>query len=154
MVDPRSRGTWVGLSSRTTRPDAIRSLFEGLGYQLLDVITSMEEGSGTQASEVIAVGGAIRNKFWMQNKSDMLGVRVRVPEVDEATVLGAAILAGIGAGLYRDADDAFERIPRESGYYDPDENLTRFYHEMLPTYRELYTTVRSVNHRLFDKFFS
>jgi len=154
MVDPRSRGTWVGLSSRTTRTDTIRSLFEGLGYQLLDVITSMEEGSGTKASEVIAVGGAIRNKFWMQNKADMLGVRVRVPEVDEATVLGATILAGIGAGLYRDAEDAFERINPENVYYDPDENLTRFYRDMLPIYRELYASVRSVNHRLFDSFLS
>jgi xylulokinase len=154
MVDPRSLGTWVGLSSRTSRPDAIRSLFEGLGYQLLDVIATMEEGSGRKASEVIAVGGAIRNKFWMQNKADMLGVRVRVPDVDEATVLGAAILAGIGAGLFADAEDAFMRFKSESVYYDPDENLTRFYQEMLPTYRELYTSVRSVNHRLFDRFLS
>ena len=154
MADPRSLGTWVGLSSRTTRPDAIRSIFEGLGYQLLDVIATMEEGSGRKTSEVIAVGGAIRNKFWMQNKADMLGVRVRVPEVEEATVLGAAILAGIGAELFADAQDAFERIKPESVYYDPDEDLTPFYQEMLPTYRELYTSVRSVNHRLFDRFLS
>ena len=152
MVDPRSLGSWVGLSSRTTRPEAIRSLFEGLGYQLLDVIATMEEGSGRKTSEVIAVGGAIRNKFWMQNKADMLGIRVRVPDVEEATVLGAAILAGIGAGLFADAEDAFARIQRDSVSYDPDENLTRFYQEMFPTYRELYTSVRSVNHRLFDKF--
>ncbi|MCL2118670.1 MAG: FGGY family carbohydrate kinase [Planctomycetaceae bacterium] len=153
-VDPRSLGTWVGLSSRTTRADAIRSLFEGLGYQLLDVIATMEEGSGRKASEVIAVGGAIRNKFWMQNKADMLGVRVRVPDVDEATVLGAAILAGIGAGLFSDAEDAFVRFKHDSVYYDPDENLTRFYREMFPMYRELYASVRSVNHRLFDRFLS
>jgi len=114
----------------------------------------MEEGSGRKASEVIAVGGAIRNKFWMQNKADMLGVRVRVPDVEEATVLGAAILAGIGAGLFADAEDAFMRFKSESIYYDPDENLTRFYQEMLPTYRELYASVRSVNHRLFDRFLS
>ena len=153
-VDPRSLGTWVGLSTRTTRADAIRSLFEGLGYQLLDVIATMEAGSGRKTAEVIAVGGAIRNKFWMQNKADMLGVRVRVPEVEEATVLGAAILAGIGAGLFADAQDAFDRIKPESVYYEPDESLTRFYREMFPTYRDLYTSVRSVNHRLFDRFLS
>ena len=151
-VDPRSLGSWVGLSGRTSRADMIRSLFEGLGYQLLDVVATMEEGSGRKTSEVIAVGGAIRNTFWMQNKADMLGVRVLVPEVEEATVLGAAILAGIGAGLFADVEDAFERIKPESVYYDPDENLTRFYHELFPTYRELYTSVRSMNHRLFDRF--
>jgi sugar (pentulose or hexulose) kinase len=54
----------------------------------------------------VAVGGATRNVFWMQNKADVTGLPVEVPEVEEATPLGAAILAGIGVGLYRDEQDA------------------------------------------------
>jgi len=152
QVDPRSLGVFIGLNTRTTHAQMIRSIFEGLSYQLLDVITTMEEGTSDKASEIIAVGGAIRNKFWMQNKADMVGRTVRVPEVDEATVLGVAILAGIGAKLYQDAEDAFGHVAWESMTYHPDESLAKLYEEIFPVYRELYPTVAKVNHHLFDRF--
>ena len=60
----------------------------------------------------MAVGGATRNAFWMQNKADMLGRPLEVPAVTEASPLGAAILAGIGVGLYRDEQEAYApRLP-------------------------------------------
>ncbi|MDR3108902.1 MAG: hypothetical protein LBU65_04330 [Planctomycetaceae bacterium] len=152
QADPRSRGVFAGMSSRTTHAEMIRSVLEGLGYQIMDVIETMEQGTRTHGGEVIVVGGAIRNKFWMQNKADMLGRVVRVPEVEEATVLGAAILAGLGAGLYRDMETAFERVARESTVYQPDENLTKQYAAVFPIYRELYTAIAPINHALFDLF--
>ena len=60
----------------------------------------------------MAIGGAVNNAFWMQNKADVVGRPIEVPELDEAVPLGAAILAGIGVGLYRDEQDAFERVYR------------------------------------------
>ena len=151
QVDPRSLGVFTGLTPRTTHAEMIRSIFEGLSFQLLDMIRVMEEGTRRQGSEIIAVGGAVRNKFWMQNKADIVGRKVCVPNVEEATVLGAAILAGIGAGLYRNAEDAFDRIPRESVTYQPDEKLTEYYDGLFPIYRELYTATAPVNHKLFDR---
>jgi xylulokinase len=151
-VDPRSRGVFAGISTRTTHAEMIRSIFEGLGYQIMDVIAMMEQGTNHKGTEVVAVGGAIRNKFWMQNKADMLGRTVRVPEIDEATVLGVAILAGIGAGLYRDAEEAFEHVKRESLVYEPDETLTKQYAEVFPIYRQLYAATAPINHALFDQF--
>ena len=65
--------------------------------------------------KLVVVGGAIRNKFWMQNKADMVGLSIEVPEVEDATPLGAAMLAGIGVGLYRDEQDAFEHVYRPGG---------------------------------------
>ena len=55
-----------------------------------------------QARRIVAIGGAVNNAFWMQNKADVLGTPVEVPDLDEAVPLGAAVLAGIGVGLYRD----------------------------------------------------
>lgn len=154
VIDSRSQGAFIGLKSRTTQAEMVRSLFEGLGYQFMDVVATMEAGTGGKTSEIIAVGGATRNAFWMQNKADMLGVNVIVPDIDEATALGAAILAGIGAGSYRDAEDAFRRIDRPFFRYEPHEERTRFYRDMLPLYRETYHALRPVHHKLFDRFTS
>ncbi len=152
IVDPRSLGVFVGMCSRTKQADLLRAVFEGVNYQFLDSVRAMEEATGITASEFIAVGGAIRNTFWMQNKADMVGRPVRVPEVDEATVLGAAIVAGIGAGAYADADDAYRRVARESAVYQPREELTKLYDELFPIYRNLYTATAPINHALYEKF--
>ncbi len=151
-VDPRSRGAFVGLNVRTTQAEMIRSIFEGINYQLLDVITTMERGTGRKSSEIIAVGGSTQNGLWMQSKADMLGLPVTVPGVEEATVLGAAILAGIGAGLYRDAEDAFERIDCRNVRYVPDETHAMLYQAVFETYRELYHAVKPIHHKIFDRF--
>jgi len=62
-VDPASRGAFVGLRSLTTRGEMIRAIFEGLGYQFLDILGALEEGAGIRAERIVAVGGAVRNKF-------------------------------------------------------------------------------------------
>ena len=152
IVDPRSLGVFVGMCSRTKQADLLRAVFEGINYQFLDSVIAMEEATKMSATEFIAVGGAIRNTFWMQNKADMVGRPLRVPEVDEATVLGAAILAGIGAGAYQDADEAYQRVARESTVYQPREELTRLYAELFPIYRDLYKATAPINHALYDRF--
>jgi len=112
-------------------------------------VRTMEALTGNQATEFLGVGGAIRNTFWMQNKADMVGRPYSVPEVEEATVLGAAILAGIGAGAYRDEEDAFGRVCRSKIVYEPDLKLTAFYAERFEIYRELFRVVSPIHHRLF-----
>lgn len=149
LSDPLARGAFLGLNLQTTVQDLCRSVFEGLGYQLLDVVTAMEKGTETTIHEIIAVGGSTRNPFWMQNKADMLGVNVLVPEIDEATVLGAAMLAGIGSGRYQDVQDAFVRVQATGGsmkVYRPDEWKTAFYQKMFPKYQEAFAALRCWSH--------
>ncbi|MDR1959816.1 MAG: hypothetical protein LBQ54_12365 [Planctomycetaceae bacterium] len=153
QVDSLSRGTFIGLSTRTSHAEMILSIIEGLGFQLRNVLTTMEQGLGHKAAEIVAVGGATRNEFWMQNKADMTHLPVRVPEIEEATVLGAAVLAGIGAGLYSDAEDAFSRIHQgRQRTYLPNERLTGFYANLFPIFRDLYSSVAPLHRRLFDLF--
>jgi xylulokinase len=123
-------------------------VIEGLDFQFLDTVRMMEEVTGNRAVEFIGVGGAIRNTFWMQNKADMVGRPYCIPEVEEATVLGAAILAGIGAGAYRDEEDAFGRVCHSKIVYEPDLNLTAFYAERFEIYRELFRVITPIHHRL------
>jgi xylulokinase len=147
-VDPKALGAFVGLSGLTKQGDLVRAVIEGLDFQFLDTVRTMEELTGNQATEFLGVGGAIRNTFWMQNKADMVGRPYLIPEVEEATVLGAAILAGIGAGAYRDEEDAFSRVCRSKVVYEPDLKLTAFYAERFEIYRELFRAVSPIHHRL------
>lgn len=154
VVDARSLGAFVGLSNFVTKGDMLRAVIEGLDYQFLDIVHAMEEALGIKAERFVAVGGAVRNTFWMQNKADMVGRPIEVPDVEEATPLGAAILAGIGVGLYRDEQEAFERVYKPGKTYEPDPQLAARYAEWFRIYQQLYPTLKEVNHQLFDQFLS
>jgi xylulokinase len=145
VVDPHSRGSFVGLRSMTTRGDMVRAIIEGLDYQFLDMVNSFEAGLGTRAERIIAVGGAIRNDLWMQNKADVVGKPIEVPQVEEATPLGAAILAGIGTGVFKDEQDAYEKVCRPGRVYRPDPAMTRVYAEGFEVYRQLYPALSGIH---------
>jgi xylulokinase len=152
VIDARSRGAFVGLTGRTSASDMLRAVIEGLDYQFLHIVSTMEAEMGFTAERFIAVGGAVRNRFWMQNKADVAGRPVEAPDVEEATPLGAAILAGIGAGLYRDEQDAFEQIYRPGPVYEPDLGRAALYREAYALYSELYPALRTLNHRLHGRY--
>jgi xylulokinase len=128
----------------------VRAIIEGLDYQFLDIVQAMEGGLEKTFDRFVVVGGAVRNKFWMQNKADVVGRPVEVPGVMEATPLGAAILAGIGLGLYRDEEDAYARVFRPGTIFEPDPHDAARYAEWFEIYRELYPSLRPISHRLFD----
>ncbi len=150
IVDSRSRGAFAGLSGTTTRGDILRALIEGLDYQLADIIEQMRTRIGFDVEKVIAVGGAARNPFWMQNKADVIGRSIEVPEVEEATPLGAAMLAGIGVGLYRDEGDAYAHVRKAGTVYEPDPDRAAKYAQWFPIYRSLYPALRPVSHSISD----
>ena len=152
VVDARSLGAFVGLSSFVQGCDMLRAIIEGLDYQVLDILSAFKTGLGIHPERLVAVGGATRNTFWMQNKADITGLQIEVPEVEEATPLGAAILAGIGIGLYHNERDAFERVYRPGKTYLPDPHLVPGYTKWYQIYKQLYPALKSVNHQLYDEF--
>lgn len=152
VVDSRSLGAFAGMTNRATRGDLLRAIIEGLDYQFLDIVSAMEAALGNRFEKFVAVGGATRNRFWMQNKADVAGRIVEVPDVEEATPLGAAILAGIGVGVYRDEQDAFERVYRPGAVYKPDPELSARYARWFRIYRDLYPAMKTIHHRLFEEF--
>ncbi|HJW90993.1 MAG TPA: FGGY family carbohydrate kinase, partial [Anaerolineales bacterium] len=83
VVDPRSAGSFVGLTNSTTQQEMLRAVIEGLDYQFLDIVKTMESSMHLRAEKFVAVGGAVKNKFWMQNKADVVGRPVEVPQVEE-----------------------------------------------------------------------
>lgn len=152
VADPASLGAFVGLTPATSRGDLLRAMFEGLDYQLLDIVTTLEAQADFHAERFIAVGGAVRNTFWMQNKADVTGRPVEVPAIEEATPLGAAILAGIGVGVYQNEDDAYDHVCKPGVTYLPDAGRAAQYTEWFAVYKELYPALAGVNHHLHDRF--
>ncbi len=152
MVDARSLGAFVGLSSFAQRGDLLRAIVEGLDYQVLDIVTAFKSGLGISPDRLVVVGGATRNAFWMQNKADVTGLPIEVPDVEEATPLGAAILAGIGVGLYRDEREAFERVRKPGKTFVPDPALASLYAKCYGIYQQLYPALAPTSHQLYDQF--
>ena len=152
IVDARSLGAFVGLSNFAHSGDLLRAIVEGLDYQVLDIVSALKTGLGINPDRLVAVGGATRNQFWMQNKADVTGLPIEVPEVEEATPLGAAILAGIGIGLYRDEQDAFERVYKPGKTYEPDQALAPKYAEWYQIYKQLYPALAPLSHQLYEQF--
>jgi glycerol kinase len=102
--DPYARGTIVGLTRGATRAHLARATLEAIAYQTGDAVDAQNTALGVPLKELRADGGATANGWLMQFQADLLGVPVVVPEVSETTVLGAAYLAGVTAGLWTEAD--------------------------------------------------
>jgi glycerol kinase len=99
--DPHARGTIVGLTRGTTRAHVARAALEGIALQVMDVLKAMEGDSGITLKELRVDGGASANNLLMQLQADLLGVPVVRPKVSETTALGAAYLAGLAVGYWK-----------------------------------------------------
>ncbi len=102
--DPYARGTLVGLTRGTTRAHVVRAAVEAMAYQTCDVVEAMEADTGTKLKELRVDGGAAVMDVLCQLQADLLGIPVRRPRQTETTALGAAFLAGLGAGVWSDSD--------------------------------------------------
>jgi glycerol kinase len=100
--DSNVRGAVFGITRGTSKEHFIRATLESLAYQTLDVLNAMKEDSGITLKKLRVGGGAAKNNFLMQFQSDMLGVAVDRPVINETTALGAAYLAGLAVGFWQD----------------------------------------------------
>ena len=114
--DASARGTILGLTRASTRAHIVRAALEAIAYQSRDVLDVMAEATGRRPKVLRVDGGAVRNDFLMQFQADILGLRVERPTMPETTALGAAGLAGIEAGLWRDPEDFISRRKVEQAF--------------------------------------
>jgi glycerol kinase len=101
---PDARGSITGLTRGTTRAHVARATLEGIALQNVDILRAMERDSGRALTLLKVDGGAAANNLLMQFQSDVLGVEIVRPALVETTALGAAFLAGLGTGVWRDQD--------------------------------------------------
>jgi glycerol kinase len=103
--DPYARGTITGITRGTTAAHIARATLESIAFQVTDLVRAMEDDSGISLSELRVDGGATANNLLMQFQADLLGMPVVRPLVSETTALGAAYLAGLAVGFWRDTKE-------------------------------------------------
>jgi xylulokinase len=130
-----ARGAFVGLSGTSGRAEMTRALFEGLSYQTRHALDALISGIGATPRRVVLMGGGAKNDFWVQNKADILGREIEVVTDPDVTPRGAAMIAGVGIGLFRDFRHAADRFARPTTKMMPNLELTEFYRNL---YDDLY----------------
>jgi len=143
--DAKSRGAFLGLRLFHTRNDFLRSIAEGIILEQRNNI-EYQEAEGIRISELRATGGGAANEFWLQLRADILGKKVVVPEVTEATAFGAALLAGIGVKVYRSFDEAQREACRVKRIFSPRRDAQRKYNVFYQLHRKIYPSLIKIFH--------
>jgi L-fuculokinase len=125
-----SLGAVTGLCTTTDRSHIARAAWEALCFQLRRQLDAIEKETGVSARKFRVIGGGQKNSFWNRMKADVTGRTVEVARFEEATILGAAIAAGIGAGIYHSVTEALEAIPFPVEEVDPDPRLRNVYDDL------------------------
>ncbi|HLH67787.1 MAG TPA: xylulokinase [Candidatus Dormibacteraeota bacterium] len=146
-LDPLARGQFFGLTSRHTFAHLTRAVMEGVLLGLRDVLQAMRS-LGLAPTEVRATGGGARNPLWLRLAADVLGLPVSRPLVEEGAAYGAALLAGVAAGVYRDLTEACARVALRPEVVEPDPARVAAYEQLHQLYRELYPATAGIAHRL------
>ncbi|MBQ9827434.1 MAG: glycerol kinase GlpK [Lachnospiraceae bacterium] len=107
--DPYARGTIIGVTRGTTKAHLCRAAIEAMAYQIVETFEEMSKFAGVPVTALRADGGGAQNDFLMQFQADILGVPVERPMITETTCLGAAYLAGVKVGFWKDMDEVAEK---------------------------------------------
>ncbi len=147
--DPQARGAIVGFTSAHTRLDMYRALLEGVALEQTLVTAMIEERAGVAVREFIAIGGGAASDLWLRIVADTSGKVVRRSQTVEASSLGAAVCAAVGANLYSSMSQAAEAMSGAICWEAvPDPANTAVYRELMESYRELYPRLRESFRRL------
>lgn len=143
--DCNARGVFIGMSTGTTKGDMFRAVLEGVAFSVLDNLMLFGQ-FGAKISEIVLTGGLAKSALWLQIISDVTGCPISLPEETEGAAFGSALIAGVGAGLFADFEEAVERMVkiRRHAFVPHTEN-----HEI---YRELFSVYKSLYPKLKDTF--
>ena len=147
QAPPSFLGFDVENPARTGRAAAIRAVEEQAAFATRGHLRIIEDLTGRPFDEITFTGGAAKGSLWPQIVADVLGLPVRIPQVKESTALGAAMLAGIGAGVYANLDEVAERIVRIERTVEPNEAVRSVYDTSFEQWRAVYPRVLELSER-------
>lgn len=146
-LDPFAKGAFVGITSRHEKNHFVRSLMEGVTYSLLDSLELMKELS-IDIAHVHASGGGARSRIWRQMMADIFNCEIRTVEANEGPAFGAALLAGVGTGVYNSVEEACEATIRTADTLLPTAAHVPVYQAYYSVYRKLYGDLKESAHQL------
>jgi xylulokinase len=144
--NPAAKGAWVGLKLSNKRADLVRAVLEGVAFNLEIILSILRKQ--LNISELSLIGGGALSAVWRQILADVFGVRVIVPRhVEEATSMGAAIIGGVGSGLFS-FDEGAARFVKHDLVVDPDPERKRAYDDLKPVFDDCYRALEPTMARL------
>ncbi len=136
-------GVIAGLKTGTKRGDIFKCLLESIAFYFVDGLAALRE-LGVDASSFTATGGGARSDKWLQIMADIFGVPFIRPRITEAGVLGAAILAGLGSGVFATPREGVARFINRDRVFEPDPGRHTVYGERMTLYRQLFPAMREL----------
>jgi len=145
IFDPAAKGLFFGITLRHNKADFIRAIMEGVAYSVQDRI-KVAEDVGVKVSDIVITGGGAKSSLWRQIIADVTGKTTAFFSVEEATCLGAAILGGVGIGLYSSIEEMCDEILsiKEKEKHIPRVEYRNLYHSLFKTYKKLYQYTRGL----------
>ena len=139
--DPNARGAFIGLTVRHGLPHMTRAVLEGVAFGLRDSLELLRQSSGAIA-QVRASGGGARSALWRQILADVMNCELVTVNVTEGAAFGAALLAGVGAGIWPDVDTACDSVIRITDHVSPRPEQAARYEVLYQTYHSLYGALK------------
>jgi xylulokinase len=146
-LDTLSKGAIIGLTFATDRHTIAKAILEGLTYELR-VNLDLLRNSGVSITELHAVGGGTKSSLWLQLKADICQVGLCVPRVTDAACLGAALLAGVGIGIYPNVEQAVLKTVKMQRRIEPDAESVKAYERRFRIFEKLYPALKDIQHQL------
>ncbi len=139
--DPNARGAFVGLTLRHTKAHLVRAVLEGVSFGLRDSLELIKQ-LGVPIEQVRASGGGARSALWRQIQADVFNTELVLVNVTEGAAFGAALLAGVGTGVYKDVHEAVNKAIRVISSTAPQPDAVMVYQRLYPSYRALYRALK------------
>ncbi|KKI90178.1 hypothetical protein WQ54_23530 [Bacillus sp. SA1-12] len=150
--DPDAKAAFIGVNASHQRQDLLKAMMEGTGFEMESIKRSAEKVTKSPINQVNVVGGGTKNKVWLQIKADITNCKLTIPShLSEATLLGAAMMAGIGSKVYQNADEATSCLRNQQTLITPNEKAHRVYHKIYEDgYMKLQHSLRDYYHRMTE----
>ncbi|MFI3207153.1 MAG: FGGY-family carbohydrate kinase, partial [Clostridia bacterium] len=139
--DTNAKGVFYGIDFSKTKDHFARAVMEGVAFSLRHNL-EIAETAGAKVEVLCAMGGAANSRLWTQIKADVTGKTITVPSSDTATALGAAILAGVGTGMYDSFEEAVDLTVKTKREHNPNEENAENYNKAYEIYLELYNDLK------------
>lgn len=140
--NPDARGVFFSIGLNHRKSHFVRAILESIGFMLrndLELFSKID----IKVDKLISLGGGAKSKFWCQIKADITGKEINILENSETAVLGAAIIAGVGVGVYNNYDRAVKNIVKLKEKFHPNNNLKEIYDKYFLKYKNLYENLKS-----------
>jgi xylulokinase len=146
--DPLARGAWIGLTARHERGHLTRAVLEGVAFGLKDMFELMKSAGLGPIEQVRVSGGGAKSLLWRQVLADVLEAELVTVNTTEGAAYGAALLAGVGAGVWRDVDAACAQTIAVKEHVSPKSENTDRYRSLYEQYKSLYPALKATFHAL------